>query len=229
MRLVPGLLSGLLALFPASAQEPRALAWERLPRPPWQTRFEASPPVPPPALPIPARAAFQVRLTADGTLAVADLRGVLRLRTGLPGRPRRVWRDGGQPVPPPWASIAFGAQAQGPALTAEFWKAADPRTAMAGLLWIQDDGERTLSLVHPATGRVAFLPLPETDGIDLSFLPEGLEALERLPEGAGEGRRSRRWMLPWMALVPSLLRLEHPEGTAKRGTALVPFPKEVGF
>jgi len=160
---------------------------------------------------------------------VLDARGVIQLRTGLPGRPKALWRGGGQPLPGPWTAIPFGPAAPGPALSPDFWNAPDPRKALGALLWILDDGERTLSLVHPATGRVAFLPLPESDGVDLRFLPGGLEALERLPEGAEGPRRARRWMLPWLALLPSLLHLETPAGAQPRGTALQPFPKEAGW
>lgn len=229
MRLGAGLLT-LLGLLGLQGQTPRALPWEKLPRPPWEGRFEADPEAPPPpAPPAPAPPAHRVRITGDGALTVLDGRGVVRLRTGLPGRPRAVWRDGGHPVPGPWPAVPFGPAQRGPALAEDFWSAGDPRRALAGLLWILDDGERTLTLVHPATARVAFLPLPETEGVDLRFLPAGLEALERLPEGAEGPRRGRRWVLPWVALLPSLLRLEPPAGSQQRGTALQPFPKDGGW
>ena len=231
MRLGAGLLTALACLgtLGIEAQTARALPWEKLPQAPWESRFDPEPDGPPlPQVP-PVPAAFGVRITADGALTVLDGRGVIRLKTGLPGRPRSVWRDGGQPVPAPWIALSFGPGATGPALSGEFWNSTDPRRAMAGMLWILDDGERTLSLVHPATGRVAFLPLPEADGVDLRFLPRGLEALERLPEGISETRRSRRWFLPWMALLTSLLRLEPPPRSQNRATALLPFPKEGGW
>ncbi len=215
----------LLAL---GAQTPEALPWEKLPRSPWESVFEADPDSPPPPA-TPGGAAYRVRIAGDGALTVLDRRGVVRLKTGLPGRPRAVWRGGGQPVPGPWTSVPFGPGDPPPAFTGEFWNSADPRAALSGLLWILDDGERTLTLLHPATGRVAFLPLPEADGVDLRFLPSGLEALERLPGGAESQRRARRWRLPWMALLPSLLRLEQPAGPKARGTALQPFPKEGGY
>jgi len=223
------LVAGFLIALGLQGQVPRTLPWEKLPRTPWETRFDAEPDSPPPPSVLPNRTAFRVRITGDGALTVLDGRGIIRLKTGLPGRPRTLWRDGGQPLPGPWTSIPFGASAQGPALSGEFWNSADPRTAMTGLLWILDDGEHTLSLVHPATGRVAFLPLPEADGVDLRFLPRGLEALERPPEGIEGLRRGRRWFLPWMALLPSLLRLEPPPAAQRKGTALQPFPKDTGL
>lgn len=242
MRLVALLLSA--ALLPAQTPGPtpgpptgaaaaasavKALPWERLPRAPWESRFDPDPDAPLPPAELPPKAAFRVTLTQDGALTVLDARGVIQLRTGLPGRPKALWRGGGQPLPGPWTAIPFGPAAPGPALSPDFWNAPDPRKALGALLWILDDGERTLSLVHPATGRVAFLPLPESDGVDLRFLPGGLEALERLPEGAEGPRRARRWMLPWLALLPSLLHLETPAGAQPRGTALQPFPKEAGW
>jgi hypothetical protein len=231
VRLGAGLLIalGLAGAAPLPGQTAKALPWEKLPRAPWESRFDPEPDSPPPPTAAQARVAFRVRITDDGALTVLDGRGVIRLKTGLPGRPRALWRGGGQPLPGPWAAIPYGPAPEGPALSAAFWNAPDPRMAMAGLLWILDDGERTLTLVHPATGRVAFLPLPEPEGVELRFLPGGLEALERLPEGSEAPRRSRRWVLPWMALLPSLLRLEAQGGTQPRGTALQPFPKEAGW
>lgn len=228
MRLGAGVLIALGGLGLA-AQTPRVLPWEKLPRAPWESRFDAAPDAPlPPSMP-PDQTAFRVRIDGDGALTVLDGRGVIRLKGGLPGRPRAVWRDGGQPLLAPWTAIPFGPGTLGPAFRGEFWNTVDPRTAMTGLLWILDDGERTLSLVHPATGRVAFVPLPEAEGVDLRFLPTGLEALERLPPAVGSPRRGRRWVLPWMALLPSLLQLEPSAETQNRGTALHPFPKDGGF
>lgn len=227
MRLVAPFLSALLGGI-AAAQAPRVLPWEGQPTPQWQGLFEEPADSPPP--PVPPQVVFlKVRLGADGALRVADARGVIRLRTGLPGRPLRVWRDGGNPVPAPWAEIPFPAAAPNPILSRAFWSQEDPRRGLAGLLWVQDDGERMLSLVHPATGKVAFLPLPEGVGVDLAFLPTGLVAAERPAEGSGPVGRVRRWLLPWVALVPVLARLAPPAEAPRAGTALVPFPQEKGW
>ncbi len=227
MRLVAPLLSALLGVA-AGAQAPRTLPWEGQPTPQWQGLFEEPADSPPP--PAPAGPVFLgVRLGPDGALRVVDGRGVVRLRAGLPGRPLRVWRDGGLPVSRPWARIPFPAAAPNPLFTSAFWSQADPRRGLAGLLWIQDDGERTLSLVHPATGKVAFLPLPEGVGVDLAFLPAGLVAVERPAEGSGPVGRVRRWLLPWVALVPVLARLAPPAEAPRAGTALDPFPREKGW
>lgn len=227
MRLVAPLLSALLG-GAAAAQAPRILPWEGQPAPQWQGLFEAPVDSPPPQAEV-QPAFLRVQVGADGALRVVDGRGVIRLRAGLPGRPLRVWRDGGVPVPAPWTAIAFPATAPNPLFSAAFWAQEDPRRGLAGLLWIQDDGERMVSLVHPATGKVAFLPLPEGVGVDLGFLPAGLLAVERPAEGSLPAGRVRRWLLPWVALVPILARLAPPAEAPRVGTALVPFPREKGW
>lgn len=228
MRLVACLLMASLAA-PGQAPSARLLPWEGQPAPAWQGLFDDLPDHPVPGTaPIPA-GALKVRISSDGALAVVDGRGVIRLRSGLPGRPRRVWRDGGLPVAPPWSGIKFPPTAVNPLFSETFWAQEDPRKGLAGLLWIQDDGERTLSLVHPATGKVAFLPLPEGTGVDLSFQPTGLVAAERPAEEPGADRRVRRWILPWVALVPVLARLAPPAEAPRAGTALQPFPRETGW
>jgi hypothetical protein len=228
VRLVSLLLIGFLG-FRCEAQSARVLPWEGLPAPFWQGLFEDLPDSPPPPPALSKAGDLWVRLGADGGLAVVDSRGVIRLRAGLPGRPIQVWRDGGIPVPAPWSRIPFAPAAANPLFLETFWNQGDPRRGLSGLLWIQDDGERILSLVHPATGKVAFLPLPEGAGVDLSFLASGLAAAERPLEGAGQGRRVRRWILPWVALVPVLARLAPPADPPRAGTALQPFPREKGW
>lgn len=213
----------------AAAQPARILPWEGQPAPLWQGLFEELPdsPAPPPSLP--TAPALRVRLGADGTLTVLDSRGIIRLRAGLPGRPVRVWRDGGILVPGPWSAIPFAAADTNPLFSDAYWAKADPRLGLSGLLWIQDDSERMLSLVHPATGKVAFLPLPEAAGVDLRFHPLGLVAAERPADGAGPGGRIRRWLLPWLALVPVMARLAPPPERPRAGTAMQPFPREKGW
>lgn len=226
MRLVPLLLTVALGV-PGVAQAARTLPWEGLQAPFWQGLFEDLPASPPPT-PVQS-GTLRVRIGFDGTLAVIDSTGVIRLRSGLPGRPVRVWRDGGTLVPPPWTAVPFPQAADNPLFSEVFWALEDPRRGLAGLLWIQDDSERILSLVHPATGKVAFFPLPEGTGVDLAFLPSGLVAAERPAEGVGQGGRVRRWILPWVALVPILARLAPPAEAPRAGTALQPFPREKGW
>lgn len=226
MRLVALPLSGLLVAVPALAQAARSLPWEGLPPAFWQGLVED---LPEPTAPAAGRArppARWVRVTADGTLRVVDARGVVRLRSGLPGRPLRVWRDGGVPVAAPWERIPFPTMAEHPLFSGAFWSGADPRAGLDGLLWIQDDGERVLSLVHPATSKVAFLPLPGPPGLVLAFHREGLVAVEEEAADPVAGSRRRRWILPWIGLAPVLARLAPPAEAPRSGTALQPFPKE---
>ena len=222
MRLVPLLLSAVLS-GPGTAQAARVLPWENLQAAFWLGLFEDPPTSPPPAAV--QSGPLRVRIGIEGTLTVLDSTGVIRLRSGLPGRPVRVWRDGGVPVAPPWTAVPFPQAADNPLFSEAFWALEDPRRGLSGLLWVQDDGDRTLSLVHPATGKVAFFPLPEGPGLDLAFLPSGLVAAER----PGPGGRLRRWILPWVALVPILARLAPPAEAPQAGTALQPFPREKGW
>jgi hypothetical protein len=213
----------------ASAQTVRLLPWEGLPAPLWQGLFEELPDSAPPPPSLPTASPLRVRLGADGALTVLDARGIIRLRAGLPGRPVRVWRDGGVPVPAPWSAVPFSSADAHPLFAQAFWANGDPRKGLAGLLWVQDDSERMLSLVHPATGKVAFLPLPEGSGVDLTFQPSGLVAAERPGDGAVPAGRVRRWLLPWVALVPVLAHLAPPAERPRAGTALQPFPREKGL
>ncbi len=219
MRLVAALLGAAAIL---EAQAP-LLPWEGASMPPWQPEAEGpdAPLVPPP--PAERFRDLKVKLGPDGTLKVVDPKGTLRLVLGLPGRPTRVWRDGGRALEPAgqWTFPARTPLMEGRGellLTPP-----DPRIALEGLLWILDDGERRLTVVHPATGKAVFLRLPDLEGPDLAFRPEGLEVRETLPVQGRQARR--RWSLAWLALLPQFGILTMvPE--APRGTALVPFPRE---
>ena len=94
MRLVPFLLSAALA---ASAQTPGKLPWDSAPALPWKAGDCGAAE---PAQGTPSTGPLLVKLTPDGALRIIDGRGMILLRTGLPGRPLRLWRDAGQ-VPAP--------------------------------------------------------------------------------------------------------------------------------
>ena len=68
--------------------------------------------------------------------------------------------------------------------------APDFRPALEGLLWILDDDESYLTVIHPATARVVYLPLPGGQDLDLAFHPDQLEV-----RGARPGRLAR-WPSP---------------------------------
>ena len=222
MRLGALLLTAALAAPPLAAQAPRVLPWEQALPLPWQPapRRQAEADPPPPA---PSSGPLSLQVAADGTVRVVDGRGLVRLLAGLPGRPLRVWRDGGIPLRPPVGTWSFPAETplrQG--LGALRWCAEDFRPFLKGLCWVMEDGEGYLAVIHPATGRIIYLPLPSGEDLTLRFLPERLEVVSR---GADPGG-SVRWSIPWIGLLPRLAALGPQPGPTHRGTALVPFPQD---
>jgi hypothetical protein len=87
------------------------------------------------------------------------------------------------------------------------------------LLWVLDDSEAFLSVIHPATARVVHLPLPPGRDLQILFLPDRLLIL------AGEVDRGapRRWSMPWMGFLPRLIDLRPEPSPVKPGGALAPF------
>ncbi|BDU70142.1 hypothetical protein GETHOR_22430 [Geothrix oryzae] len=175
------------------------------------------------ALPEASSGPMIIHLSGDGTLRISDARGLIRLQIGLPGRPLRAWRDGGVPLAAPSGAWGFPTDS---ALTGGFgnlrWCADDFRPFLRGLLWVLEDGEGFLSVVHPATARVIHLPLPPGRDLRIRFLPDRLE----VAAGDVEKGAPRQWSIPWMGLLPRLAALgPHPD-PPKAGTALAPFPKD---
>jgi hypothetical protein len=176
-----------------------------------------------PEAPVPSSGPVVVRITGDGTLQVQDARGLIRLQTGLPGRPLRAWRDGGVALPTAsgeWQFPQDSPLAQG--LGGLRWCAEDFRPFLRGLLWVIEDGEAFLTIVHPATARVIHLPLPPGRDVRLRFFPDRLVVVA----GDVEKGSPRQWAIPWIGLLPRLAALgPHPDPT-RMGTALSPFPKD---
>lgn len=237
MRLGSRVLTGGLlaaAAFWAPAQAPAPSREKRLPweaaqsMPPWQALpegpFGAPPPLPEP-VPL-SGPGLQARFETDGCLRILDRRGVLRLKIGLPGRVARMWKDGGRDVEPGASRLEFPASTVLSRGASELpWGMADFRPGLEGLLWILDEGERILTVVHPATARVQYLALPPVSDPELVFWPDHLELRERAGlEAARQGQR--RWSLSWPGLLPQLLRLAQPAKEGRRGTAFQPFPKD---
>lgn len=239
MRLgAPRLTAMLLAATLANALAAQArlpLPWESAPSVSWRAGLgshagaaAASEPEAPITPTVPSSGPITVKVSADGTLRILGAKGVRRLRLGLPGRPLRAWRDGGIPMDlslleSPSESWRFPSDtplARG--IQAIPWGGEDFRSALKGLLWILDDGEHFLTVVHPATARVVFLPLPIGQDFSLRMTPGYLELLE-IP-GQGSSGAPRRWSLPWLALLPQFAKLARPEDSPALGTALVPFP-----
>ena len=205
-----------------------ALAAQKVPPLPWEAEgtlaWQASSSEKPEVAPTPSRPAgsLRVRLTPDGSLHLLDAQGIVRLRLGLPGRPLRAWRDAGVPLSLQAAEHLFPEETplkQG--LKRLPIGEADFRPGLEGLLWILEDGERYLTVVHPATGQALHLPLPGGQGLEPAW---GRERLELHQSGTGD-EESRHWSIPWLSLLPHFLRLATPPPAPPPGSALKPFPK----
>lgn len=169
----------------------------------------------------PSTGPLRLSLEGDGTLRVVDAKGLRRLRIGLPGRPLRAWRDAGLPLD--LAEKAWNFPQDTPlskGLGTLPWGAEDFRPSLRGLLWILDDGERILTVVHPATGRVVFIPLPQGQDFMVRMTP-GFAELYETPKGGVP----RRWYVPWLALLPQFAQLAKAEEIPAPGTAFMPYPK----
>jgi hypothetical protein len=217
------LITPILLAPSLAAQGHPTLPWEQVPPLDWQAVPGDRPTTASPAVEA-STGPLTAKLTGDGTLQILDARGIIRLQTGLPGRPLKAWRDGGLPLATPsgtWRFPADSPLSQG--LGGLRWVAADFRPFLRGLLWVLEDGEGFLTVVHPATARAVHLPLPAGREFQLRFLPDRLE----VAAGAVDPGAPRCWSIPWMGLLPRLAALgPHPTDPAKAGTALLPFPKE---
>lgn len=211
---------GALMLLPAlvQAQSPhRRLPWQPPLQLSWQA-LERQPAVDP--FPMqPSTGPLRVSLVPDGLLRVSDAKGLIHMVVGLPGRPRRAWRDGGLPVDvnqSPWMFPSETPLSEGAGGIA--WGAKDLRPSLAGLMWVIEDGERILTVLHPALGRAIHLALPPVEDAQLSFGPDRL-VLRGLSDG-----RPAAWSLPWVALLPAFTQLGAKGIGGKLGTATNPFP-----
>ena len=206
----------------------KTLPWEHLQEPPWQLGVVS------PELPRLSSASLptgdlplRVELRGDGSIRILDARGLVTLRTGLPGRPARAWRDAGTPLDLSQGVFRFPLHSKldGGIGAMPLAPGEDFRPLLPGLLWVLDDGERILTILNPARAQVAYVPLPAGGNLDLHFHPDHLEAWT-----GGDtimGRQERVvWTLPWVALLPQLLSLASPRPAGPPGTALKPFPTE---
>lgn len=210
MRLVAPLC--LILALPLGAQAPLELPWRTL----TGTRVDSAPlPAASGVLPL------EVQLQKDGAFHIFDARGLRRMRGGLPGRPGRVYRDGGVPVESPLASMAFPAAT--PLTQGRLpLPGDDARPGLTGLLWVVDDGETLLAVLHPATGQMLAYRLPDASGIRLGFRPEGLDVMGRT--GSPETQVETCWHVSWAAMLPGFLQLRRPGLAPTPGTVFNPFP-----
>jgi len=223
VRLGALLLTGAALLAPnLAAQGRKPLPWEQLAPLDWQVGARPrQDPAPEP--PLASTGPLVASLSGDGTLRICDARGLQRLQVGLPGRPLRAWRDGGLPLSTASGAWRFPDDApltQG--LGGLHWAAPDFRPFLRGLLWVVEDGEAFLTVVHPGTARVIHLPLPPGRELQFRFLPDRLEVVA----GDVEKGAPRQWSIPWIGLLPRLAALGPHPVPPKSGTALAPFPKD---
>ena len=220
--LIGACLAGAGAKAQGRADRALTLPWEKVLPLAWVV--ESGSPVPTLPAPMVASTGTMVaQLSVDGTLRIVDEHGRIRLKTGLPGRALRAWRDGGVPLPTPFGNWAFPTDTPlTHGLGALQWCSSDFRPFLRGLLWVLEDSEAYLSIIHPATARIIYVPLPPGRDLRILFLPDRLEIL------AGEVDRGapRRWSMPWLGFLPRLGDLCPDPHPVKLGGALVPFPKE---
>ena len=167
-----------------------------------------------------------VRVDRDGTIVIVNQKGIKHLRLGLPGRPVSIWRDAGQPLD----SVGWFPFPSHTPLSTSFNRiskeTSDFLNNLAGLLWIFDDSEEYLTIVHPATFQHAFLSLPSGKDLELRFHPDCLELYKRGPRDSNSVSNSVSWAISWKDLVPIFHELAKPSVTLPRGTALAPYPQK---
>jgi len=88
-----------------------------------------------------------------------------------------------------------------------------------------DDGERRITVVHPATHQVIYLPLPAGQDWEVTLHPDRLEVREK-PFPMEARQETACWSVPWLVLLPQFVRLSLPPPTPSPGTAFRPFPTE---
>lgn len=219
---------GTFLLIPAALTAQSPFPWDSARELPWETAIPGAPPPPlpleaAPATPVPQR---RVSLSGDGTLRISDARGRVTLRLGLSGRSLRLMRDAGIPMTLGDFPCYFPAETPLTKGLGNLPLAGDDfRTALKGLLWIVDDGERRITVVHPATHQVIYLPLPVGQDWEVYLHPDRLEVREKaLP--TEEHRESACWSISWLILLPQFVRLSLPSTAGNSGTAFHPFPQE---
>jgi len=225
MRLASLILACVLGTILQAAPEApaRELPWSLTYQPSWQPCDSAAEPQPIPVPELPRKDGMKVLLTTFGVLQIEDIRGIIRLRMGLPGRPLKIWRGAGVPMTLEDFPCRFPSETPlskgSPAGDRDF------RTSLAGLLWVLDDSEHMITVVHPATLQVVFIPLPGQNGLDLKWYPDRLQVRESLTGPVGR-RDLGCWSVPWAGLLPQFLHLTSQPPPLPQGTALVPFPVE---
>jgi len=214
-----------LILTCALALPAQVLPWKSAGALPWQMEAAGPAPVPCDCKPTQSYFALRVRVAPDGKVVITDEKGLVRMKLGLPGRPVRAWRDWGIPVPDLSRPLPFAVRSPlQRGIGGMPVGAPDFRPALEGLLWILDDDESVITVIHPATSQVVYLPLPGGQDLTLAFCPDRLE----VSETSGPNPQARAsWSLHWLGLLPQFIQLGKDSSAGKpKGTAVLPFPKE---
>ena len=218
---------GACLLIPA-ALTAQSLPWNGAQELPWQAALPGEPPPPLPASgeAEAAKPPCRVSLTGDGALHIVGTQDRILLRLGLAGRPLRLLRDAGTPMTLGDFPAEFPAETPlSRGLGTLPLAGEDFRPALQGLLWIVDDGERVITVVHPATRRVAYLGLPAGQGWEFTFYPDRLQIREKASPG-DRRQEPACWTVPWLLLLPQFVRLSVPPPAGTPGTVYTPFPTE---
>lgn len=217
---------GTFLLIPAALTAQSPLPWDNARELPWETAVpgQSPPPLPPETASATPPSPCLVALSGDGTLRISDARARVTLRLGLSGRPLRLLRDGGIPMALEDFPCHFPAETPLMKGLGSLPLAGDDfRIALKGLLWILDDGERRITVIHPATHQVVYLPLPAGQDWELQLHPDRLEVREK-PQSVETRQETACWSVPWLVLLPQFVQLSMPPPAGDQGTAFQPFP-----
>ena len=218
--LIPAALAA--APLPASGRGPgtAGLPWERAAPLAWQAEPWVAPAAVAGSRSLPG--AHDRASTGDGTLRISDARGLIRLLAGLPGGPCGPGGTAGVPLDAAWGTWGFPTgypPGPGPG-GAPLGRRRFPPLPQ-GLLWVLEDGEGFLTVVHPATARLVHLPLPPGRDLRIRFLPDRLEvAAGDVEEGA-----PRRGPFPGWACCPAWRPWGPAPTPPRRGPPSPPSPK----
>lgn len=159
-----------------------------------------------------------VHLSANGTIKVVESGGLVRWRLGLPGRPKKVWRDSGIRVAEIFSPISFPARSPlQRGVGNMLLNILDFRPNLKGLLWILDDDESILTVINPATSQVVYIRLPTGQNLAISLHAKQIEVFEEQCKDCDGSQTG--WTLHWLALLPQFIQLagtttnHHPQHT----------------
>lgn len=166
-----------------------------------------------------------VYISPNGAVKITSTNGIVQLRTGLPGRPQKVWRDHGYQVTNIFAPMLFPTTSplqknMGSILVSIL----DFCSNLEGLLWILGDDEKVLTVINPANSQIVYLSLPAGHELNLSFHHDHIEVLDE--HSKGNNKEPLVWSLHWLTLMPQLIQLGQKSNYNKtEGSALLPFDK----